>query len=204
MARSVFALSLVVAFLVVAPISAIQVEILRSVGGLPPHLVGTFESPVNFLQAASGAYYIFDRRGQAVFTVDSARTRAQKIIEIGGEEGRIIQPSGFDVSRDGRIVVADVPRLQQRIQTFDPQGTRVTGFFLPGQPAARVTIDNLMLNGAGSIHPGACTVIDPTRAAGVGGASLPSGSSSSPNVADFATTGVTCTVIAGRSAARAE
>ena len=73
MARSVFALSLVVAFLVVAPISAIQVEILRSVGGLPPHLVGTFESPVNFLQAASGAYYIFDRRGQAVFSHSQER-----------------------------------------------------------------------------------------------------------------------------------
>jgi hypothetical protein len=152
MTRSVYALSLAAAFLAVTSTSAIQVEVLKSVGGLPPHLVGTFESPVNFQQAANGVYYIFDRRGQAVFTVDAARTRAQKIIEIGGEEGRIIQPSGFDVSRDGRIVVADVPRLQQRIQTFDPQGTRVTGFFLPGQPAARVTIDNLMLNGAGSIQ----------------------------------------------------
>jgi hypothetical protein len=148
--RSVLALA--VAFLAVAPTSAIQVEVLRSVGGLPPHLVGTFESPVNFQQTASGVYYVFDRRGQAVFTVDAARSRTQKIIAIGGEDGRIIQPSGFDVARDGRIVVADVPRLQQRIQTFDPQGTRVTGFFLPGQPAARVTIDNLMLNGAGSIQ----------------------------------------------------
>ena len=140
------------AFLVVEPALGIQAQVLRSVGGLPPHLVGTFESPVNFQQAASGVYYVLDKRGQAVFAVDAARTRAQKIIQIGGEEGRIIQPTGFDISRDGRIVVADVPRLQQRIQTFDAQGTRVTGFFLPGQPAARVTIDNLMLNGAGSIQ----------------------------------------------------
>ena len=46
------------------------------------------------------------------------------------------------------------------MQTFDAQGTRVTGFFLPGQPAARVTIGNLMLNGAGSIqHAGETLLI---------------------------------------------
>jgi hypothetical protein len=38
------------------------------------------------------------------------------------------------------------------VQTFDARGTRVSGFFLPGQPAARVIIGNLMLNGAGSIQ----------------------------------------------------
>ena len=43
--RSVLALSFAVALLVVAPTAAIQVEVLRSIGGLPPHLVGTFESP---------------------------------------------------------------------------------------------------------------------------------------------------------------
>ena len=36
---------------------------------------------------------------------------------------------------------------------------RVTGFFLPGQPAARVTIDNLMLNGAGSIQHAGNTLL---------------------------------------------
>jgi hypothetical protein len=130
------------------------------VGGLPPHIVGIFEDPVGFQQSANGTYYVFDRRAQAVYAVDAARTRARKIVEIGGEEGRIIQPTGFDVSRDGRIVVADVPRQQQRVQTFDAQGVRQTGFFLPGQPAARVTIGNLMLNGAGSIqHTGATLLI---------------------------------------------
>ena len=140
--------------------AALQLEVLRSVGSLPPHIVGTFENPVGFQQSANGTYYVFDRRAQAVYSVDAARTRAQKVVEIGGEEGRIIQPTGFDVSRDGHIVVADVPRQQQRVQTFDAQGVRQTGFFLPGQPAARVTIGNLMLNGAGSIqHAGATLLI---------------------------------------------
>ena len=160
MTRSIVALSLLLTFLVAAPLAALRVEVLRSVGGLPPHIVGIFENPVGFQQATSGSYYVFDRRGHAVYTVDAGRTRAQKIIEIGGEEGRIIQPTGFDVSRDGRIVVADVPRQQQRVQTFDAQGARLSGFFLPGQPAARVTIGNLMLNGAGSIqHTGSTLLI---------------------------------------------
>jgi hypothetical protein len=149
--RSVFAFSAAVALLVTST-SALQVETLRSSGGLPPHIVGGFENPVAFQQAADGTYYVFDRRAQAVYTVDASRTRTEKIIEIGGEEGRIIQPTGFDLSRDGRIVVADVPRQQQRVQTFDARGTRVSGFFLPGQPAARVVIGSLVLNGAGSIQ----------------------------------------------------
>jgi hypothetical protein len=158
--RGIFALSLAVTILAVAPTDAIRVDVLRSAGGLPPHIVGMFENPVGFQQASNGAYYVFDRRGQAVYRIDAARTGAQKIVEIGGEEGRIIQPTGFDVSRDGRIVVADVPRLQQRVQTFDGEGKRLSGFFLPGQPAARVTIGNLMLNGAGSIqHTGGTLLI---------------------------------------------
>jgi len=158
--RSILSFSLALTLAVTAPTAALRVEVLRSVGGLPPHLVGTFEDAVDFQQATSGMYYVLDRRGQAVYSVDAARTRAQKIVEIGGEEGRIIQPTGFDVARDGSIAVADVPRLQQRIQAFDPNGTRINGFFLPGQPAARVTIGNLMLNGASSIqHTGRTLLI---------------------------------------------
>jgi hypothetical protein len=150
--RIIFVIALALALVIAVPAAALRVEVLRSAGGLPPHLVGLFEDAVDFQQAASGTYYVLDRRAQAVYRVDAARTKAQKVIEIGGEAGRIIQPTGFDISRDGGIVVADVPRLQQRVQTFDAQGTRVSGFFLPGQPAARVSVGNLMLNGASSIQ----------------------------------------------------
>ena len=46
--------------------------ILRSIGGLPPHIVGTFEEAINFQQSSNGTYYIFDRAGHAVHTVDAA------------------------------------------------------------------------------------------------------------------------------------
>ena len=150
----------VVSLVAAAPRAELRVEVLRSVGGLPAHLVGAFDEPVDFQQATDVTTFVFDRRGHSVHVVDAGRTRSNKAIEIGGEDGRIIQPTGFDVTPDGRIVVADVPRVQQRVQTFDAKGTRLSGFFLPGQPAARVMIGNLMLNGAGSIqHTGTTLLI---------------------------------------------
>jgi hypothetical protein len=142
-----------------SPDAALRVETLRSLGSLPPHLTAAFEEPAGFEQGPDGTYFVFDRRGHAVYSVDSGRTSARKIIEIGGEEGRIIQPSGFDVSRDGRLAVADVPRAQQRIQTFDADGKRSSGFFLPGQPAARVLLGSLMLNGASSVQHAGSTLL---------------------------------------------
>lgn len=142
------------------PDAALRVDTLRSTGGLPPHLVGGYEEAINFQQDASGTYFVFDRRGHTVHTVDAAKTTTRKILEIGQEDGRIIQPTGFDAAADGRFVIADVPRAQQRVQTFDRTGTLLTGFFLPGMPAARVVIGNLMLNGAGSVqHTGSMLLI---------------------------------------------
>jgi hypothetical protein len=143
-----------------APRAALPTEVLRSVGSLPPHIVGMFEEPVNFQQATTGVYYVFDRRAHSVYTIDPARTLARKAVDIGQEPGRIIQPYGFDVAPDGSFVVADVPRGRQRIQTFSATGERLGGFFLPGQPAARITIGNTMLNGLGSIqHTGSTLLI---------------------------------------------
>ena len=134
------------------PDAALRVEILTSIGGLPPHIVGTYEDTINFQQDASGTYFVFDRRGHTVHTVDANKTMTRKVLEIGQEDGRVIQPTGFDLAADGRFVVADVPRAQQRVQTFDRAGKLLTGFFLPGAPAARVIFGNLMLNGAGSVQ----------------------------------------------------
>ncbi len=128
-------------------------EILRSVGGLPPHIAGLFEEPIAFQQVPGGPYYVFDRRAHTVYTVDADRSSARKLVEIGQEAGRIIQPSGFDVAPDGSsFVVADAPRAQERIQYFGPAGLRTGGFFLPGRPTPGVTIGNLVLNGVGALQ----------------------------------------------------
>jgi hypothetical protein len=159
---------LVVFTLLAGGTSALTTEILKSIGGLPPHIVGTFEEPIQFQQAADGTYFVFDRRGHAVHTIDAARTAAKTLLEIGFEAGRIIQPTGFDVASDGRFVVADVPSAQQRLQTFSAAGERLSGFFLPGQPAARIIVGNLMLNGAGSVqHTGSSLLLSHPESGGL-------------------------------------
>ena len=130
---------------------ALPSEVLRSVGGLPPHVVGLFEEPLGFQQAANGAYYVFDRRGHSVYAVDAAKKGAVKLVDIGPESGRIIQPRGFDTSPAGPFVVADAPRGIERIQIFGDTGARLGGFSLPvRERSATMTLGALVLNGIAS------------------------------------------------------
>jgi len=97
------------------PHAAVRIDVLRSVSALPPHISGLFEEPVAFQQAANGYYFVFDRRAHVIYMIDPERATARKVVDVGQEEGRIIQPSGFDVTTEGSFVVADVPRGQERI-----------------------------------------------------------------------------------------
>lgn len=128
-----------------------RVEVLRSTGGLPAHVVGRFVEPLAFQQAADGTYFVFDRRGHAVYRVDADRHEARKVVEIGIEEGHVLEPSAFDLEPGGSFVVADGPHGRERIQIFRPDGVKIGGFILPGRNAARITIGSLVLNGVGSL-----------------------------------------------------
>jgi len=44
---------------------------------------------------------VFDRRAHAIYMVDPERTNARKVVDVGQEEGRIIQPGGFDTASEG-------------------------------------------------------------------------------------------------------
>lgn len=133
--------------------AALTVETLTSVGSLPPHIVGEFEDPVQFQQSPSGEYFVLDRRGQRVYTIDAARKTVTAAVKIGQEPGLILQPFGFDIGADGSFVVGDVPRgAQQRVQTFAADRTVRASFNVPGQPAARVEFGGVVLNGLGSLR----------------------------------------------------
>ena len=133
--------------------AVLEVETLRSIGGLPPHIVGLFEEPLGFQQTAGGPYYVFDRRAHTVYAVDADKKSALKLIEIGQELGRIIQPRGFDTSATGSFVVADAPRGIDRVQIFGAGGIRTGGFSLPKrQTTATVTVESLVINGIASIQ----------------------------------------------------
>jgi hypothetical protein len=136
----------------VTPVAALRVDVLRSIGGLPPHIAGRFEEPIAFEQSRGGVYYVLDRAGHAVYTIDPDRNNVRKAVDIGPEAGRIIQPLGFDVAEDGSFAVADSPRGRQRVQLFDVSGTLTWGFLVPGAPAAHVTLGPLVLNGMSSLR----------------------------------------------------
>jgi hypothetical protein len=145
--------------------AALRVDVLRPVGALPPHITGLFEEPVAFQQVANGYYFVFDRRAHAIYMVDPERANARKVVDVGQEEGRIIQPGGFDTSSEGSFVVADVPRGQERIQIFGPGALRTGGFFLAGRSMPQVILGNYAVTGISSLQfaSGSIFVSEPER-----------------------------------------
>ena len=128
------------------------VETLESVRALPPHLAGVFEQAAGFVRTDAGHYLVFDRRAHAVYQVDAAMTEVRRLVAIGHEPGRVIQPVAFSASRDGSFVVADLPGGRQRIQLFTAGGQRLRGFLLPGRAQPLVAIGGMPQNGIGSVH----------------------------------------------------
>src|SRR2546422_1933258 len=146
--------------LVTAPTgTALRVDVLHPVAGVPPHIVGIFDDPVAFQRSASGEYFVFDRRGHTVYSIDHARTTASKLIQIGHEEGRVIEPGAFDVAPNGTFAVADAPRGRERVQIFTPEGRRLLGFTLPGRADVRVTLGSLVLSGIASFQYNGTTLL---------------------------------------------
>jgi sugar lactone lactonase YvrE len=131
---------------------ALGPDVLRSVDAIPASVAGRFRDPSGFERSSSGQYFVFDRRSQIVYGVDTRGNSAWEIVHIGNEPGRILNPFAFAVAADGSFAVADAPSNQERIQIFTPAGFRTGGFTLPGKPRARVVLDGLVLNGIGSLQ----------------------------------------------------
>jgi hypothetical protein len=129
-----------------------RVDLILARGGLPAHIAASFSEPTGFQRSSSGDSYVFDPREHTVYRIDADASEARKIVQIGQEEGRILQPGAFDMAPDGTFVVADAPNNRERIQIFSPAGTRLGGFVLPGTTSARVSIGGLVLNGVGSLQ----------------------------------------------------
>jgi hypothetical protein len=132
-------------------VAALPVEVLRPVAALPPHVAGVFRQATGFEQLSSGDYLVFDRAGHTVYRVDAARTKATEVVRIGQEAGRLLQPVAFDVAPDGSFAVADAPFGRERVQVFSPDGSRLSGFTLPGRAEQRITFQGVVLNGVGSL-----------------------------------------------------
>lgn len=143
-------------FLALTPLAAavfalLPVETLTPVGALPAHLAGRFEEITGCRLAPDGRYLVFDRRRHGVFSVPPARDTVDEVILIGGEPGRILRPTAFDVAPDGTFVVADAPYGHGRIQAFFATGARLGGFSLPRREMPLVVLDGLVLSGLASL-----------------------------------------------------
>lgn len=137
---------------VAVPWSPGRVDSLRAVTALPVETVGEFREPLGYERLASGDALVFDRRGHAVYGVPAEGGPARKLVAIGGEDGRVIEPSAFDAEPDGTFVVADAPNGRERVQIFTKDGRRAGGFQLPGRATARVTLGALSLSGVGTLQ----------------------------------------------------
>lgn len=136
-----------------------RTETLVSVDALPADLMGRFREPAGCERVPDGPTYVFDRRGHSVHTVNPGDRSVRTLVAIGGEPGRLLEPSAFDVAADGSFAVADAPGGRERIQVFGPAGIRIGGFTRAGRTAARVAIGSLVLSGVGSLVYTGPTVI---------------------------------------------
>jgi hypothetical protein len=154
--RSVAAILLVLA--IHSQAARPRVEVLRATGGLPAHIAGSFQRPIGFQQADNGQYFVFDRRAHGVYTVTGDTVK--KIIEVGAESGRVLDPTAFDIDpSDGSFVIGDAPFDGARIQTFTASGGRIGGFALPGKHRPRLTLDTFVLSGVSSIQYTGGTIV---------------------------------------------
>ena len=110
------------------------VETLRAVFALPPHVVSQFESPLAFARATTGEYVVLDRRGHSLYAVDVTGQSARKIVEIGAETGRVLQPAALALSDDDIVAIYDTPNGFDRVQYFGVDGRYIGSFVLPMPP----------------------------------------------------------------------
>jgi hypothetical protein len=129
-----------------------RVQVLQSVAAVPPGIVGAYRDPVAFQQAASGQYFVLDRLAHVVYGIDRDLTGSWKIVQIGQETGRLLEPAALSVAPNGTFVVADRPGALERVQVFGSGGALLGGFTLPGRAAESVTLDGMVLNGIGSLQ----------------------------------------------------
>lgn len=126
---------------------------MKSIGGIPAHIAGTFEELTACQQAPSGEYVVFDRRTHSVFAVPPAFDAGRReIVSVGVEPGRVLRPSAFDMAPDGSFAVADAPFRTPRVQVFLGGGARIAAFTLPASNAPLVTLRGDVVSGVASLE----------------------------------------------------
>jgi hypothetical protein len=127
------------------------VDVLNATGGLPAHIVGTFQEPLGYAEASTGESIVLDRRAHTVYSVNRQKTEARKIIVIGFEKGNVLQPGVLALSKDDIFAVADAPSTLERIQYFSLSGQFLGGFYLQSRATPRLVVGQVIMSGVGSM-----------------------------------------------------
>ncbi len=127
-----------------------RVEVLTPSGGLPASIQSRFQQPVSCAQTRTGEYIVLDRRAHTVYAINPQKTNARRVVQIGSEKGRVLQPAALALGGDDIIAVADAPAGYERIQMFTPAGSAIAAFVLESKVAARLVFGPIVLNGIGS------------------------------------------------------
>ena len=116
-----------------------RLETLRAAGGLPPDICNSFASR----SASSRPHRASTTSSTGAATPSTASIRTargvRKVVQIGGEDGRLIEPTAFDVAPDGtlrRRRRAERPRAAADLRR---RRHWLGGFMLPGRAQTRVT-----------------------------------------------------------------
>ncbi len=134
----------------VEPRGAAAVETLRAISALPASVVNQLDEPLAIVQSSSGEYLLLDRRAHAVFATGRDGRALRRVIEIGGEPGRLLQPIAMTLGGDDIVAVLDAPGVYQRIQYFATNGMRIGGFYLPVVGTPWMVIGSDLVSGAGA------------------------------------------------------
>lgn len=128
-----------------------QEQVLKPVGEMPAAILTRFELPVTCARTRSGEYIVLDRRAHTVYAIDPTKTKVRRVVQIGLEKGRVLQPAALALGGDDIIAVADAPAGFERIQLFTPAGSTVAAFVLDSKVAARLSLGPIVLSGIGSM-----------------------------------------------------
>lgn len=129
----------------------LPLEILQPSGKLPARLVERIESPRAFVETSSGIALVLDGGTHGVYAVDTARATSRRIIDVGYEPGRILNPSGFALGPNDILAITDTPGGLTRVQYFDETGRQINAFYVAPQPGARMALGRITLRSAGAL-----------------------------------------------------
>lgn len=139
------------ALLLAVPLRGTAVDVLRPTFGLAADVVSRFSGDTIFAAASTGHYVILDRRAHAAYVVDAAGRNPRQILSPGWEPGKLLQPTALAFGSDDIVAVLDSPNGFDRVQYFSLTGMRLGGFYLPLRTNTRLTIEDVLVDSAGSL-----------------------------------------------------